>query len=316
MSEVEKWQRRFDRERAARREAERLLHDKSRALFVTNQALETKAEDLKDSLERLRSTQAKLVENEKLAALGGLVAGVAHEINTPLGVAVTAVSLSLEHINGLKAEMSAGTLTRGKMRQFMGELFETTSLASSNLRRSARLVQSFKSVAVDQSGERPRQVVIETLLHDVVTSLTATCRKAQISLTLDAPGETVVYCHAGALVQVITNLVQNAAVHGFAGVEQDHVVLLSMRVEQKSLVLTVADNGVGMDAETQRRVFEPFFTTRRSTGGSGLGMHICHTLVTQRFHGQIDVDSDLGKGTCWTIRIPMNTDGMCLLEKK
>lgn len=316
MSEAEKWQRRFDRERVARREAERLLHDKSRALFATNQELEAKAEDLKDSLERLRSTQAKLVENEKLAALGGLVAGIAHEINTPLGVAVTAVSLSLEHVESLKAEMSAGTLTRGKMRQLMDELFATTTLASSNLQRSAKLVRSFKSVAVDQSGERPRQVVVETLLNDVMTSLTATCRKAQISLKVEAPGKTAVYCDAGALVQVVTNLVQNAAVHGFDGVDYDRVVSLSMVVEQKSLVLTVADNGVGMDAETKRRVFEPFFTTRRATGGSGLGMHICHTLVTQRFHGQLHLDSDLGKGTCWTIRIPMNTDGMCLLEKR
>jgi signal transduction histidine kinase len=263
---------------------------------------------------QLREAQDQLVQREKMAALGGLVAGVAHEINTPLGVAVTAITHAAERVQVLDAAMNAGTLTRGDMRAFLAEMQEAVGLALSNLERGARLVQSFKKVAVDQSSETPREAHLEDLVTDVAASLRPVTRSAGVTVEIDAPGRTRTRVDAGALVQMLTNLVQNACVHAFEGIESPRTVGIRLRTSGAGVELLVSDNGSGMDADTAARVFEPFFTTRRSSGGSGLGMHIVHTIVTQRFLGTVRLDSAPGHGTRWTLVLPFGSPALRRIE--
>jgi signal transduction histidine kinase len=315
MSDAEVWRARFERERAARREAEFLLHEKSRDLYLANDALAARADELAESLRQLRDTQDQLVQREKMAALGTLVAGVAHEINTPLGVALTAITVASERVRRLEAAVSGGSLTRSDLRAFLHDMGEVVRLVVDNLERGARLVQSFKKVAVDQSSEAPRDTLLEELVADVVHSLLPVTRASGVDVAVVGGIGERVRVDAGALAQVVTNLLQNACVHAFDGVEGPRRVTLEIRSTADAAVLHVADSGAGMDEATARRVFEPFFTTRRSTGGSGLGMHIVHTLVTQRFLGRIAVDTAPGQGTRWTLVLPFGTPALARLAE-
>jgi two-component system NtrC family sensor kinase len=314
MSDAEAWRARFERERAARREAEALLHDKSRELYLAIESLSRRADELSASLEQLREAQDQLVQREKMAALGALVAGVAHEINTPLGVAVTAITHAAERVRRLDGAVVAGTLTRGDMRAFLNDMQEAVGLALDNLERGARLVQSFKKVAVDQSSEAPRDAQLEELATDVVASLRPITRHAGVTVEVVSDARTRVRIDAGALVQVLTNLVQNACVHAFDGVDGSRTVRIDLRPVGDAAEVILSDNGNGMDTDTAARVFEPFFTTRRSSGGSGLGMHIVHTIVTQRFLGTIALDTAPGRGTRWILRLPFGSPALARLD--
>jgi signal transduction histidine kinase len=301
------WRRRFERERLARKEAESLLSAKSRELFEANRSLEERARDLASSLEQLHAAQDALVQREKMAALGALVAGIAHEINTPLGVAMTAVTYGLERLGALRGAAEAGQLTRGQVRALIGELGEALGLVRDNLERGAGLVRSFKMVAVDQSSEEARLVRLDDLLGDVIASLSPMLRKAGVSVAIEGRPRALYRVAAGPLVQVITNLLQNACVHAFRGASGGHRMTLSLEEDETALLLRVADNGVGMPPEVAARVFDPFFTTRRSEGGSGLGMNIVYNIVVSRFGGAIEVDSEPGLGTTWRISLPIGT---------
>ncbi|MFZ9888745.1 MAG: sensor histidine kinase [Myxococcota bacterium] len=313
MSDDSPWRLRFERERAARREAETLLHEKSRELFESNQLLEARATELSASLAQLREAQETLVRQEKMASLGGLVAGIAHEINTPLGVAITAITLGEERLSELLHRTSTGQLTRGDMKSLLGEVAESLKLAFSNLQRGAALVQSFKKVAVDQSMEAPKELSLDELLGDVTESLRPMMKRAQVAAEVTVNVRPRVLIDAGALIQVLTNLLQNACVHAFDEGCSDRTVRLVLDQDEGGVRLRVADNGVGMSEAVVRNVFEPFFTTKRATGGSGLGMHITHNLVTGRFGGQISLRSSPGQGTEWILRLPYGTPALSLL---
>ncbi len=263
---------------------------------------------------RLRDAQEQLVQREKLAALGGLVAGIAHEINTPLGVSVTAVSHAADRLVALDGAIAAATLTRGELRGFVNDLRESVGLARENLDRAGRLVQSFKKVAVDQTSESSREVFLDDLVADVVTSLLPLTRQAHVTPEVRAEVRVLVRVDASALIQVLTNLVQNACLHAFDGVEGERRLTITTTGDHEWVTMLVADNGVGMAPEVAARVFEPFFTTRRSAGGSGLGMHIAHNLVTQRFGGELSLTTAPGQGACWTLRLPMGTPALSRSE--
>lgn len=305
--EVERWRLRFERERTARREAETLLHEKSRELYLANEALRARADELTSSMASLAAAQEALVQQGKLAALGGLVAGVAHEINTPLGVAVTAVSLTAEQAAELEAMVGSGRLSKSALERLVVGFRESTTLARSNMERAAALVQSFKRVAVDQSSEEPRVAALDWLLSDLVASLSPILRKADATVELTAPPHVVLRIDAGALGQVITNLLQNACIHAFNEVEQPAVITIDAAVVDDRLVLRFADNGVGMTPDVAARAWEPFFTTRRGDGGSGLGLHIVHNLVVDRFKGTIDLQTAPGAGCRYTFAFPVGT---------
>ncbi|MCY1061705.1 ATP-binding protein [Nannocystis sp. SCPEA4] len=261
-----------------------------------------------------RRTRDALLQREKMAALGGLVAGVAHEINTPLGVALTAVTHGQQILKRLADEVERGTLTRGELRRALADLRDSCALTVDNLRRGAHLITSFKKVAVDQSSEAVRRVALCEWLQDVVASLRPMLRAARVEHEIRcAPGPTLELA-VGALTQVVTNLVQNACVHAFAPEQHERRLVLGARVGGDSLQLECADNGRGIAHEHVSRVFEPFFTTRRGEGGSGLGMHIVHNIVVERFGGRIELDPTHA-GTRWTIELPLGTPAIRRVEE-
>ena len=314
MSDAARWEARFQRERAARREAEGLLHEKSREMFLLNQDLEARAAALAVSLDELRAAQGQLIRQEKLAALGGLVAGVAHEINTPLGVAVTAVSLAREQLQAMAATVEGGRVSRADLRAALVGAQEALALAVSNLERGARLVQSFKNVAVDQNTGAVRRVEVDLLVGDVLGSLQPLLRRARAELRLTVLPGLCAEADAGALAQVLTHLVQNACQHAWGDDAPRRVLAVSAAFDGDALCLRVEDDGCGMDAETAGRVWEPFFTTRRGEGATGLGLHIVESLVSERFGGTITLDTAPGAGARWLVRLPFGTPALRWLD--
>jgi len=304
------WRMRFERERTARREAETLLNDKSRELYLINEELRQQAAELEASMTSLASAQEALVRQGKMAALGGLVAGVAHEINTPLGVSVTAVSLITEQIDKLDAMVASGRLSKSGLEQLIATLRESTALADTNMQRAATLIQSFKMVAVDQTSAKTRKAELHALLADVIASLAPVLRRPGAHVELSVPDHLWVKIDAGSLTQVITNLIQNACIHAFPESGHDHLIEIRVSDQSVALCIGIADNGAGMVEETIARLWEPFFTTRRNQGGTGLGMHIVHNLVVERFGGTIDVQSALNKGTTFTLSLPFGTTSL------
>lgn len=264
--------------------------------------LRRKTGELEASLEQLKLTQDTLVRREKLAALGGLVAGVAHEINTPLGVTLTALSVVDERVAALKADVLSGTATRRRFIEHLDSLSDATRLAVENGRRAASLVTSFKKVAVDQASEAMRLVEFPEYLHHVVDSLRPLIKQAKVRV--EVGGDSVqIHTRPGQIVQVLTNLISNAITHGLED-HPDPTITIYARRAPKGMWLVVEDNGWGMSEEVRRRAFEPFFTTRMGRGGSGLGLHIVYNIVVEALGGEIEVDSAPGQGTCFRLFFP------------
>lgn len=259
--------------------------------------------DLKDSLRRIQYMQRQLVESEKMASLGALVAGVAHEINTPIGVALTAASFLREEARQLRQAQRNQTLTASMLTQFESQIDEGSEMILANLDRAITIVRSFKQVAVDTASEAPREIDLPDYFEEVLTALHPRLRKSEHRIEVAVPEPLRFTTHPVAIYQIVTNLVVNALVHAFEGVEQGQMILAAT-ADGSDIVIEFRDNGRGMPPAVRDRVFEPFFTTRRGRGGSGLGMHIVFNLVTQRLRGSIVCESESGKGTRFVIRFP------------
>ncbi|MBI2398264.1 MAG: PAS domain-containing protein [Xanthomonadales bacterium] len=258
---------------------------------------------LRRTLDDLRQAQKQLVESEKMAALGALVAGVAHEINTPLGIGVTAAShLSTEsrRIQGLVAE---GTMKRSDLDAYLATAGDSSELILRNLKRADHLVKSFKQVAVDQSSEQRRVVGLAEYLDEILTSLHPRLKRTGHRVLVDCDPSIRAHTYPGALYQVIVNLVINSLVHGFEG-RDDGTVRIAVRCAAGQVEIDFSDDGCGMAEEVRTRIFEPFFTTKRGQGGSGLGMHIVYNLVTQMLGGTVTCDSAPGQGVRFLLRFP------------
>lgn len=258
---------------------------------------------LLEALDNLKETQTDLIEAEKMASLGGLVAGISHEINTPIGVSVTAIS-HLEKIqNEIEHEFLAGTLEKETFQKQLASSQEAIRIVLSNLRRASSLIASFKRVSVDQSCGGEAQFDLKTLFDDALLSLSPELRKTKHQINFDASAPIQLEADPGALHQILNNLVMNSLLHAFPKMENG-MINIAIDGSGDDVVITFQDNGVGMSPEIRARIFEPFFTTKRGQGGSGLGMHIIYNLVTQTLNGKIHCQSSPGKGTCFTIRLP------------
>ncbi|MCP4130601.1 MAG: PAS domain S-box protein [bacterium] len=258
---------------------------------------------IKESFDTLKSTKDQLVESEKMASLGGLVAGVAHEINTPIGVGVTAASYLEAKIRNIADLYSAGTIPTEELEKFIGNAVEASSAISINLRRAAELIQSFKQVAVDQSSEKERTFNLKKYIEEVLISLGPRLKDSSHVIKVESPNTIEICSYPGVFSQIITNLVINSLVHGFEGIETGEIRIEIAR-HNHDLQISYRDNGIGMDEKTLKNIFVPFYTTKRGKGGSGLGMHIVFNLVNQRIGGTIQCSSFPGKGTTFVIRIP------------
>lgn len=263
--------------------------------------------ELAQALERLRQAQAQLVQSEKLASLGGLVAGVAHEINTPVGVGVTAASTLQAKAAHLAQQHESGSLRRSDLERFIAAAAESTRIILTNLQRAADLIQSFKQVSVDQSSGERRRFEIKEYLDEVLLSLRPRLRKAGHSVVVECPEGLFIDGYPGALAQVVTNLFNNSLMHAYeAG--QHGTLRVQVRQADGWVSLVYRDDGCGIPPQNLPRVFDPFFTTKRGSGGSGLGLHIVYNLVTQMLGGQIELTSTPGHGVEVSVRFPAFAD--------
>jgi signal transduction histidine kinase len=262
------------------------------------------AEYLQETVISLQLMQTALIENEKLAALGGLVAGIAHEINTPVGVTMVAASQLDESTAAIREAFATGTMRRDDLDRYLETTRETVTLISANARRAGELVQSFKQVAVDQVGDERRPFDLAEYLHEIVLSLRPQLKRSQVSVGVDCPERIVVDGYPGALAQAVSNLIANALMHAY-----DHGVPGTIHIAARSLPgdrveLRVTDDGRGIAPELLERIFDPFFTTKRGRGGSGLGLSIVHNIVHRVLGGMIAVASPPGGGTTFTMEFP------------
>ena len=264
-----------------------------------------KARDAAETaLRNLRDTQASLIEAEKLAALGRLVAGVAHEVNNPVGISLTVASALDRKTANFAAEVERGDLRRSSLNEFLGTSRDASAQLVANLNRAAELIQSFKQVAADRNYSDQRTFDLADLTEQVVLSLRPGLRKRNLMLNVECQPNLVMTSYPGPYGQVLTNLFLNAVAHAFPD-GRSGVVDIKVRESGKDKVeIIFSDNGCGMSLDVRRRAFDPFFTTRRDQGGTGLGLHIVYSIVTNRLGGRLDLDSEPGGGTRIQIILP------------
>ncbi len=285
----------------------KLAEDSMRYL---NEALEKRVRertqamrDLQSAMAQLKDAQNQLVQTEKLASLGGLVAGIAHEINTPIGIGVTAASHLQDITTKIDAAFQAAAMKRSELADYFANSKQSTEIILNNLRRAAGLINSFKQVAVDQASSERRRFNLRSYIEEVLLSLRPQLRQAHHTVELHCPGHLELDTYPGALAQIITNLVMNANLHAF-GDRQPGTVLIDVEEVEAGIVMQFRDDGCGISTEALAKIFDPFYTTRRGQGGSGLGLHIVYNLATQTLRGQIEVESEVGTGTVFRLAIP------------
>jgi len=259
--------------------------------------------ELEASFNQLSETQGQLVESKKMASLGGLVAGVAHEINTPIGIGITAASHLSDMTGQLKDQFDQNNISRKGFSHFVEEAEKSSSLMVSNLKRAAELIGSFKQVAVDQSNDCLRHFFLKGYSNEVLISLSAKLKKRSVTLTFDKYKDFEVYSSPSAVSQILTNFILNSLTHGFDESGNGNIII---EINQINGIATLIyqDSGQGMSEEDLKQIFEPFFTTKRGQGGSGLGLHIVYNLVHQTLKGTINCESTLDVGTKFTVTFP------------
>jgi signal transduction histidine kinase len=274
---------------------------------MRTEALLQKNEELNHTLVSLKQMQTQLVESEKLASLGQLVAGVAHEINTPVGVGVTGASTLAEETEKIVSMYQDGSMRRSDLDSYVATAATISKLLLSNMERAAVLIQSFKEVAIDQTSEERRTFRLKAYIEDVLLNLRPMLRKTGHEVTVDCAETIEIDTYPGALSQVLTNFVMNALLHAFDQSSTPGMMSVAVREpESSSIELRFSDNGKGIPEDVLPRIFDPFFTTTRGRGGSGLGLNIVHNLVTGSLQGQISVESKVGSGTTFILNFPRN----------
>jgi PAS domain S-box-containing protein len=252
----------------------------------------------------LRASQASLIEAEKLAALGRLVAGVAHEINSPVGTSLTVASALERKRAAFAADVARGELKRSSLTEFLKVVEDASSLLASNLNRAADLIQSFKQVAVDQGYLDRRSFYAGDLTEQVLVDLRPMLQGKNIALNVECQPDLAMSSYPGPYGQALTNLFLNAVMHAFPDGKRGTIEIKVRASGSDKVEIQFSDNGCGMSADVRRQAFNPFFTTRRKSGSTGLGLHIVHNIVTNRLGGQLNVDSLSGAGTKFQIILP------------
>ena len=270
------------------------------------------------AMDDLRRAQESLLQSERLASLGSLVAGVAHEINTPVGIALTSASVLKEATDAISAAVAGGGVKKTDIVRYLETAGESSRLIMNNAYRAAHLIHSFKQIAVDQVSEARRAFELRDYIGEVVASLQPTLKKTRSEVIIDCPSGIEFDSYPGALAQVLTNLVLNCVEHAFDA-ETAGTIHIGVRCEAESmgdakagakaeyLIMQVRDNGRGIAPELLDRVFDPFVTTRRGQGGTGLGLNIVFNLITRQFGGTITVTSTPGQGATFLLRLPRVT---------
>ncbi len=263
-----------------------------------------RSQKLSEALNQLKATQNQLLESKKMAALGVLVAGIAHEINTPIGTALMTASFLANETNAFVAQWEQGQLKRSQLQEYLDNAKESSQLILSNLQRAGELVQSFKQVAVDQTKADKQSFVLKLYLEEALHNLAPHLKQTKHNLTVEGDDTLIIESYPGPLSQVVTNLVLNSIIHAYKPGAGGNLRFEVGR-DASGAIIYYSDDGCGIPPQNLDKIFEPFFTTARAKGGSGLGLHIVYNLVTQKLQGNISCESEVGKGTRFTIELPL-----------
>jgi signal transduction histidine kinase len=279
--------------------------DRERLIFRTLCAYGAIALDNANAYRQLQQTQAQLLGHEKLAALGALVAGVAHELNTPIGNSLMMASALQEKTEAIKDKMRHQALHQKELSHFLGEAQEASELIMRGLSSAADLVSSFKQVAVDRTTAHRRLYELAQTTHEIIATMMSQIRQSGHMIELSIPDNIYLDGYPGPFGQIVTNFINNALLHAFAGRTGGRMVLSAATVVEDRVQIKFQDDGAGILEQNLKQIFEPFFTTKRGEGGSGLGLSIIYNIVTSLMHGQISVESAAGKGTTFTLDLPL-----------
>jgi signal transduction histidine kinase len=280
-----------------------VFRDNAIAKRQAENELRASKERAEKALEDLREAQQNLIAAEKLAALGGLVAGVAHEVNNPIGISLTVASSFARRCDDFAREVDAGPLRRSRLEEFLDGGRDAANQLVANLQRAGELVQSFKQVAVDRSHAERRQFDLRESTDQIIASLRPVLKKSHVALIVEVPVGITMESYPGSYGQVLTNLFLNSVIHAFPDGRAGSIIVEARQVRD-DVDIFVSDDGIGMGEEIQRRALDPFFTTRRNEGGTGLGLHIIFNLVTQQLGGRLTFESRPGWGTRFRISVP------------
>ena len=271
---------------------------------LAEQALAEHAAELEKTNLALTKNYEKLVQAEKMAALGALVAGVSHELNTPIGNAVIATSTYADHTRTIADKLGVG-LTRSMLENYLAEAVTGIDILERNLRRSAELIHSFKQVAIDQSSSLARKFNLATVVAEMLLTLSPMLKKTPFVVKQEIPTDLVLDSFPGPLEQVLMNLINNAVIHGFEGRTSGLITISAQLVRADQLELVVQDNGIGIAPDRIKRIFDPFFSTKFGKGGSGLGLSVSRNIVTRLLGGKIEVSSTPEEGARFTLTLPL-----------
>lgn len=281
-----------------------LLNDQLEEKVIVRTAALTKSNaQMSQTVEQLNRAQQTLVESKKMASLGSLVAGVAHEINTPIGISVTAASFLQEELLILKEKLADNKLSRSYLDQLIERLTESGRLLNGNLKRAADLISSFKQVAVDQSSEACYTFKLKENIEQVVTSLKHKVKQTRSIISIQCPDDLVIYSFPGSFIQIYSNLLINSMIHGFENWSGVRHIFIDIQLQGDTLVIDYRDTGKGIPENIVERIFDPFVTSKRGSGGSGLGTHIIYNIVSQLFKGDIQYHQHK-EGAHFIIKIP------------
>ncbi len=272
-----------------------------------NRCLEEKINELHGSLEDLKRTQDYLVQTEKMVSLGGLVAGVAHEINTPVGIGVTTASHLKDKTELIVNLYQEGVITHGALKDYLAIAKESTDIILSNMGRAAELINSFKQIAVDQSCDSLRAFKINEYIHEILISVSAKFKNTPYKIEVVCPHEFEINSFPGAISQILTNLLMNSLIHGFEGLDHG-TIKIEVTKKEDTVYLSYQDSGHGIAKENLAYIFDPFFTTKRGQGGSGLGLQIVYNLVTQTLRGKIMCQSEPDNGAIFELEFPADLE--------
>lgn len=275
---------------------EHRVQERTISLYQSNQELEL-------TIKTLKETQEQLVQAEKMASMGGLVAGVAHEINTPIGVGLTAVSYLHEQGAEIYNKFESKELTEEDFLNFIKNIQDSSQLILLNIKRASNLIQNFKRVAVDQNSDDFVTINLHDYIDEVLLSLNPKIKTTEISIKNHCEADIFIVTNPSAIYQILSNLIFNSITHGFEENKPGNIDIHSQKTDH-NLLIKFCDDGKGISADNIDKVFEPFFTTRRDSGGTGLGLHIVYNLVTTTLHGIIQIEKNFEKGCCFHIQLP------------
>lgn len=285
----------------------KILQEHVNALEQIQYSLEQRTSELMLTNEHLVTAQKQLVEAEKMASLGNLIAGIAHELNTPIGIGITAITTLNRATDDLSDQYirSNGQFRRSEFEEYLETATTSSQLIYSSLQRVDRLVQSFKQLSLDQLTLECRTFPLYPYLEEIVCGLEPLLRSGHHKIEVQGDREIVLHSYPGAIAQIVTNFVLNSINHGYTDNQGGHL-LLDIKQERKSVLLTYQDDGCGIPVEFVDQIYEPFFTTARDRGGTGLGLHVVYNLVTQKLNGTIHHESKPGQGVLFTLELPLN----------